>query len=67
MKTGKEGERFERLYKERCKVNGMTCDDYVLRDKVTGVLYLQTLIRGNISTSPLLGTDGMPIIEPVEK
>ena len=41
---------------------------YVVKDKETGVLYYmaQANNNGGIGLTPLLGSDGKPIIEPID-
>jgi len=60
-------ERFERLYREKKDVHGVSYNEHIIRDNKTGVLYYQSASRNGVSMTPLLGSDGKPIIEPVEK
>jgi len=69
MKKGNFGERFERLYSARGLIDGIgtVTRDVVIKDRLTGVLYYQILTDEGTTVTPLLGSDGRPIIEPVEK
>jgi len=45
-----------------------TTNEYIMKDRKTGVLYYRTASSGGgASMTPLLGSDGKPIIEPVEE
>ena len=58
-------ERFITVYSEGSLNYGVyTC---VLKDVETGVHYLERLTSDWQSLIPLLGSDGKPVIEPVEK
>ena len=69
MEEGKFGERFERLYNARGLVDGIgtVTRDVIIKDHHTGVLYYQIWNDQGTALIPLLGSDGKPIIEPVEK
>jgi len=63
-KKEKQKDRFT-IKKERENVLIASPGCYVLKDEVTGVNYL-VINRGGFAVTPLLGTDGKPIIDPVE-
>jgi len=59
-----EEKRFIRIYEEGSLNQGVFTA--ILKDRETGVHYLERLTRNWQSLIPLLGSNGKPIIEPVE-
>ena len=57
-------ERFVTIYQNGTSTGGIV--DAVLKDTVTGVLYYERYSAAGRAVIPLLGSDGKPIIEPVE-
>jgi len=57
------GKRFEIIIEDRTTGKNTR----VLKDKETGVLYIYHGSDRGGGITPLLGPDGKPIIEPVEK
>ena len=61
-------QRFKVVHasKDRYELGGYTytAESILVKDQETGVLYYRDTHKGGIT--PLLGSDGKPIIEPVE-
>lgn len=51
--------RFEVVHEER---NFLGFATFILRDTVTGVAYLYTVLNGTAGLTPLLGADGKPML-----
>ncbi|MCL2487175.1 MAG: DUF6440 family protein [Oscillospiraceae bacterium] len=56
----KKDGRFEIVLRESL---GLTHYAVIIRDRVTGVLYLQTILNGASGLTPLLDGDGKPIVD----
>ena len=66
------GNRFERIHYEKTLKPSKFSDDYaidqieILKDLNTGVLYCASRYASSIAMTPLLGSDGKPIIDKSE-
>ena len=58
------GKRFEVIVNERSSMNGHT---RTVKDKQTGALYIYHGSSNGGGLTPLLGSDGKPMIDPVKK
>ncbi|MCL2559280.1 MAG: DUF6440 family protein [Turicibacter sp.] len=64
MKNKKLGARFERVYWENGLVDGVgVINQFIMKDKKTGVLYLHTENRSGTSVIVLVDRDGKPLVD----
>lgn len=60
-------DRFKLISKQELKVRFTTDTHAIIKDTITGILYYYTAGGANTATmTPLLGSDGKPIIEKPE-
>ncbi|REF30125.1 DUF6440 family protein [Calidifontibacter indicus] len=57
----KSNKRFEVVHEERTRIGETT---RILRDKETGVCYLQSMVGVNLAMTPLLNSDGSIVVQP---
>jgi len=60
----KRNDRFKEMYMAlRKSEDNSTHRDYVFKDEITGVLYLQTTNTQGTSVTPLIDKDGKPLVD----